>query len=119
MQERWRIIGLSFSWCDLPKNLARLSRLKTPNESIPTIAEQPRRGCKPLNLFSQNVDTNRPFQFQKCRQLFIGSHNETLPVAAMRVRGPRSCALWNRRTRGFLASQTLPYNSRVREGGQT
>src|SRR5437762_4674227 len=88
MQGRWRIIGLSFSWCDLPKNLARLSRLKTPNESIPTIAEQPRRGCKPLNLFSQNVDTNRPFQFQKCRQLFIGMHNKALSVAAMGVSHP-------------------------------
>src|SRR5207249_10358305 len=88
MQGRWRIIGLSFSWCDLPKNLARLSRLKTPNESIPTIAEQPRRGCKPLNLFSQNVDTNRPFQFQKSSQLFIRVHNETFSVVAMRVGNP-------------------------------
>jgi len=27
------------------------------------------------------------FKFQKRSQLFIGSHNETLPVAAMRVNG--------------------------------
>ena len=40
------------------------------------------------NLFSQNVDTNRPFQFQKCSQYFIRSHDETLPVIAMR--GPQS-----------------------------
>jgi len=31
----------------------------------------------------QWVDTNRPFQFQKGRQLFIGSHNETFSVVAM------------------------------------
>jgi len=29
------------------------------------------------------VDTNRSLQFQKCSQLFIGGHNETLTVAAM------------------------------------
>jgi hypothetical protein len=29
--------------------------------------------------------TNRRFQFQKRRQLFIRPHNETLPVVAMRV----------------------------------
>jgi hypothetical protein len=29
----------------------------------------------------------RPFQFQKCGQLFIGTHNETLSVA-MSVRDP-------------------------------
>jgi len=32
--------------------------------------------------------TNRRFQFQKRSQLFIGTHNETLSVAAMRVRNP-------------------------------
>src|SRR5262249_41716633 len=37
---------------------------------------------------SQYVDTNRPLQFQKCRQLFIRTHNETLFVAAMRVGNP-------------------------------
>jgi hypothetical protein len=31
------------------------------------------------------VDTNRPFQFQKRGQLFIGTHNETLSVVAMGV----------------------------------
>jgi hypothetical protein len=34
------------------------------------------------------VDTNRPFQFQKSGQPFIGAHNETPPVAAMRVCNP-------------------------------
>jgi hypothetical protein len=34
------------------------------------------------------VDTNRPFQFQKCSQLYIGLHNETLPIAAVRVGNP-------------------------------
>jgi hypothetical protein len=43
---------------------------------------------EPLNLFSQNVDTNRPFQFQKRRQLFIRTHNEALPITAMRVNNP-------------------------------
>jgi hypothetical protein len=30
---------------------------------------------------------NRPFQFQKCGQYFIGTHDETLSVA-MRVSNP-------------------------------
>jgi hypothetical protein len=34
------------------------------------------------------MDTNRPFQFQKGSQYFIGTHNETLSVAAMRVGNP-------------------------------
>jgi hypothetical protein len=33
---------------------------------------------------------NRPFQFQKRNQLFIGTHHETLPVT-MRVNNP-DCA---------------------------
>jgi hypothetical protein len=28
---------------------------------------------------------DRSLEFQKCGQLFIGAHDETLPVAAMRV----------------------------------
>src|SRR5262245_6852524 len=36
MQERWKIIGLSFSWSEFPKNFARLSRLKDPERSKPT-----------------------------------------------------------------------------------
>jgi len=31
---------------------------------------------------------NRPFQFNKRGQLFVGVHNETLSVAAMRVNNP-------------------------------
>jgi len=31
---------------------------------------------------------NRRFQFQKCSQLFIGAHNETLSVAAMCASNP-------------------------------
>jgi hypothetical protein len=38
--------------------------------------------------FSQWVNTNVPFQFQKRSQLFIRAHNETLSVAAMRVSNP-------------------------------
>jgi hypothetical protein len=34
------------------------------------------------------VDTDRPLQFQKRRQLFIRAHNETLSVVAMRVCNP-------------------------------
>ena len=38
-----------------------------------------------LNLFTLKwVDTNRPFQFQKRSQLFVGAHNETLSVVAWR-----------------------------------
>jgi hypothetical protein len=32
--------------------------------------------------------SNRRFKFDKRRQLFISSHNETLSVPAMRVRNP-------------------------------
>jgi hypothetical protein len=43
------------------------------------------------------ASANRRFQFQKRSQLFIRSHNETLPVAAMRVSNPgRSPAGINR-----------------------
>src|SRR5262249_8839102 len=38
-----------------------------------------------LNLFSQQVDTNRPFQFQKRGQLFIRTH-----VSARAVTRPNS-----------------------------
>ena len=31
---------------------------------------------------------SRRFQFQKRRQLFVRTHNETLPVVAMRIRNP-------------------------------
>jgi len=34
------------------------------------------------------VDTNRPFQFNKRRQFFIGVDNVTLSIAAMRVCNP-------------------------------
>jgi hypothetical protein len=36
-------------------------------------------------LFSQQVNTNRSFQFHKRRQRFIRTHNETLSAVAMRV----------------------------------
>jgi hypothetical protein len=38
-----------------------------------------------LNLFSQQVDTNRPFQFEKRSELVIGTHNKTLSIIAMCV----------------------------------
>jgi hypothetical protein len=34
------------------------------------------------------VDANRPFQFEEGSRLFLGVHNEPLPIAAMRVRNP-------------------------------
>jgi hypothetical protein len=34
------------------------------------------------------VSQNRRFEFQKRSQFFVGVHNETLPVAAMRVSNP-------------------------------
>jgi hypothetical protein len=37
-------------------------------------------------LFAASAD--RRFQFQKSRQLFIGMHNETLPVVAVCVSNP-------------------------------
>jgi len=41
-----------------------------------------------LNLFSQQVDTNRPFQFEKRSELVIGTHNAPLSVTAMCVSDP-------------------------------
>ena len=35
--------------------------------------------------FSDASSTSRQFEFKKRRQLFIGTHNQTLSVAAMRV----------------------------------
>jgi hypothetical protein len=43
---------------------------------------------------------NRRFQFHKCSQLFIRTHNETLSIVAVRVCN-RSVARWN---------QSLPRN---------
>jgi hypothetical protein len=34
------------------------------------------------------ASANRRFEFQKRRQLFIGMHNETLSIAAIRVCNP-------------------------------
>src|SRR5215471_12887417 len=44
-----------------------------------------------VGAFSQKVDTNRPLQFQKRGQQFIGAHNETLSIIAMCVSNP-DCA---------------------------
>jgi hypothetical protein len=41
--------------------------------------------CSRSALFTQEVDTNRPFQFQKRSQLFVGVYNEALTIAAMCV----------------------------------
>jgi hypothetical protein len=41
-----------------------------------------------FDLFSQQMDTNRPFQFQKRSQLFIRVHNETFSVIAVRINDP-------------------------------
>ena len=41
-----------------------------------------------LRYCIQREFVNRPFQFQKRRQLFIRAHNETLSIAAMRVSNP-------------------------------
>ena len=42
---------------------------------------------------------NRRFKFQKSRQLFIRTHNETLSVAAMRVCSPDSSPAENQSLR--------------------
>jgi len=39
-------------------------------------------------VFSQKLDTNRPLQFQKRSQLFIGAHNEMLSVAVVCIDNP-------------------------------
>jgi hypothetical protein len=39
-------------------------------------------------LSSQLAARASRFEFQKCSQLFIGSHNETLSVIAMRISNP-------------------------------
>jgi hypothetical protein len=46
-----------------------------------------------LALFAQQMNTNRPFQFQKRSQLLICPHNETLPIIAMRVCNPNRSPL--------------------------
>jgi hypothetical protein len=56
--------------------------------SARTAKRFPRGGRYSLNLFSQNVDTNCPFQFQKRSELVVGVHNEASSVAAMRVSNP-------------------------------
>jgi hypothetical protein len=43
------------------------------------------RLSKDFPVSSPGGDTNRPFQFQKRRQLLIGLHNETLSLVAMRI----------------------------------
>src|SRR5207247_11398182 len=47
-----------------------------------------RLAVEPLDLFSQHVDTNRPLQFQKRSQLFIGMDNKAVSVVAVRVSNP-------------------------------
>jgi len=37
---------------------------------------------------SARFKANRRFQFNKQRQLFIGTHNETLSAIAVRIRNP-------------------------------
>jgi len=66
-----------------------------------------------LALFAQQVDTNRPFQFQKRRQLFIGSHNQTPSVVAVRVNNPdRSPLGRSQKNRAVLGSTlTIGINS--------
>jgi hypothetical protein len=39
-------------------------------------------------MFAQQVDTNRSFQFYKRSQHFIGAHDETPSVVAVRVSNP-------------------------------
>jgi hypothetical protein len=36
----------------------------------------------------QDARPDRRFEFERCSQLFISTHNETLSVAAMRVNNP-------------------------------
>jgi len=45
-------------------------------------------GGKSRRLSSKLASANTRFEFQKSRQLFIRSHNETLSIVAMRVCNP-------------------------------
>jgi hypothetical protein len=52
------------------------------------------------------ASANRHFEFQKRGQLLIGTHNETLFAAAMRVSNPDYSAHWNPTLRcGMIAHQ--------------
>jgi hypothetical protein len=39
------------------------------------------------------ANANRQFHFERCRQLFIGTHNEPHPVTAMHVCNPNGSSL--------------------------
>jgi hypothetical protein len=44
--------------------------------------------ARPLQDQTHRELVYRPLQFHECSQQFIGAHDETLPVAAMRVQNP-------------------------------
>jgi hypothetical protein len=97
-----------------PTDLARVQACRKFKDSVNKnvgassyIAAANRGGRHYLNLFSKNVDTNRPFKFQKRSQLFIGTHNEALAVAVMRVIQSRSFARWNQSLRHSLPVRLL------------
>jgi len=58
----------------------RLIRIRLTTPSLPKIVRVCQDNSPQLR--------NRRFQFEKRGQLFIGTHNETLSVVAMRVNNP-------------------------------
>jgi hypothetical protein len=72
------------------RDRAALGEKKSTTFSAPTRQRQNRAriACTALNLFRQQIDTNCPFQFQKCCQDFFGTHNEALSIVAMCVGNP-------------------------------
>jgi hypothetical protein len=63
--------------CSYP--ICAVCALRINNKSRPT-----NQRFHSLNFFSHQLDTNRPFRFQKRSQLFVGAHDETRSVM-MRV----------------------------------
>jgi hypothetical protein len=53
---------------------------------------QKKVGLRVAKLIQSKRGYKPPFPIQKCSELFIGTHNEPLSVAAMRVSNP-ACAL--------------------------
>jgi hypothetical protein len=53
------------------------------------------------------MDTNRPIQFQKRRQLFVSRHDETPSVTAMRVCNPHIDDLTNEHYSQVVAFSAL------------
>ena len=84
---------LSFFPAKLIVGLRGLEEVKNPAGKSPPPDSDPfsgRRALKESHLLVKHNrrSMNRLFEFQKCRQLFVGVHNETLSIAAICVANP-------------------------------